>query len=242
MTPELRVGCCGFPVARASYFRRFQAVEIAATFTRLPGAETARRWRAEAPQGFEFSVRAPRIITHPEQRPGRVSRVGHFLQSDEVREAWKGTLAVADLLAARFIVFETPDSFYPNADHFRDLYRFFKEARRGGASFVWDPRGGGWEEGLLHKVVSDLGLILAADPLGGRQPSPRLRYLRLRGRRGGRRVERGVSFTDGELRQVREACSGAPSNVFFGNNAMWRDAGRFQDSLLPAPPAWRGRR
>ncbi len=37
---------------------------------------------------------------------------------------------IARALKARFVVFQTPASFYPNSDHLRDMYRFFKPMRR----------------------------------------------------------------------------------------------------------------
>ncbi|MDE2291307.1 MAG: DUF72 domain-containing protein, partial [Elusimicrobia bacterium] len=63
MGPELHVGCRGFPVARERYFQRLRAVEVSDTRRRLPRLETARRWRAEAPPGFAFSLVVPAAVT-----------------------------------------------------------------------------------------------------------------------------------------------------------------------------------
>lgn len=46
------------------YAKSFNAVEINNTFYRLPKPEVIKRWREQAPQGFIFSCKASRYITH----------------------------------------------------------------------------------------------------------------------------------------------------------------------------------
>jgi len=48
MAMDVRVGCCGFPMAKADYYRYFPVVEIQQTFYNLPRIQTAGRWREEA--------------------------------------------------------------------------------------------------------------------------------------------------------------------------------------------------
>ena len=45
---SIRVGCCGFPMTKAEYYRYFPVVEIQQTFYNLPRVQTAARWREEA--------------------------------------------------------------------------------------------------------------------------------------------------------------------------------------------------
>lgn len=56
----------GVPRSRwlAHYARRFNAVEINASFYREVRAETYRRWIAQTPAGFRFAVKAHRYLTH----------------------------------------------------------------------------------------------------------------------------------------------------------------------------------
>ncbi|MBI2304330.1 MAG: DUF72 domain-containing protein [Chloroflexi bacterium] len=42
---ELHIGCGGFPVTRAEYYRHFSAVEVRQTFYKPPTLATAQRWR-----------------------------------------------------------------------------------------------------------------------------------------------------------------------------------------------------
>lgn len=56
------VACSGFPVPVSRYFREFQGVEISETELGIPGAGTVRRWLREAPEGFVFTLLAPKEI------------------------------------------------------------------------------------------------------------------------------------------------------------------------------------
>lgn len=227
MTGRVSIGCRGFPVGRERYFRELAAVEVSDTRKRLPRPETARRWREEAPPGFEFSLVVPAAITHPpEGSPRAAEACGHFRDAPLVRRAWEAFEAVAAAVSPRWVVFETPASFYPHAGLLKDMYAFFRAARRGGATFVWACHGGGWDPRFQAKVAADLKLTLASDPLNGAAPSGAQRYLRVAGRVADKRLERGVSFTDAELKAILFAADGGSAAVFLGNTDCWKDARR----------------
>ena len=46
------------------YAERFDTVELNNTFYRLPNEGTLQQWAAQVPDGFRFSLKASRIITH----------------------------------------------------------------------------------------------------------------------------------------------------------------------------------
>jgi uncharacterized protein YecE (DUF72 family) len=46
------------------YARRFDTVELNATFYRLPRYATAERWASEVPSGFRFAIKVSRYLTH----------------------------------------------------------------------------------------------------------------------------------------------------------------------------------
>ncbi len=76
----VRIGCSGwsyehwrglvYPERGSSgrwlelYARRFDTVEVNATFYRLPTRRAVERWAAETPAGFCFAVKASRYLTH----------------------------------------------------------------------------------------------------------------------------------------------------------------------------------
>jgi uncharacterized protein YecE (DUF72 family) len=78
--PQIRIGCSGWqyrhwrgdfypadlPTSRwfAHYARTFDTVEINNSFYRLPPPETFEGWRAQAPRGFLYAVKASRFLTH----------------------------------------------------------------------------------------------------------------------------------------------------------------------------------
>jgi uncharacterized protein YecE (DUF72 family) len=230
LTEALRVGCAGFPVGRDRYWRSLSFVE-ARTGEAMPRPATLAAWRADAPEGGEFSVSAFRLITHaPSDRgfppagrrlsPARRLQCGGFRESLEAYEAWLATKTAAETLGARLVVFETPPSFAPGPDRLRDMYRFFKGAARGRLTLVWQPRAGEWTPRLADKVCADLGLLRAFDPLREAPPARgSLRYLRPRGPRvGGLGVD--------ELSTIRAAAADVPSYVVFSHRDAFRDAER----------------
>ncbi|MFH2203802.1 MAG: DUF72 domain-containing protein [Elusimicrobiota bacterium] len=222
-------------MARARYFQHLRAVEIASTFLQLPRRSTLERWRRDIPPQTQLSVSAWRPLTHPcasgilpRLRPrisrDRMLRYGHFRSTPEVREAWSLFGEALELLRPNFVLFRTPATFYPGADPLRDMYRFFKDLRRGGASFVWMPDGK-WEARMIRQICRDLNLIHGTDPLAGAGECGGVHYFRLAGRT---RYDRTCSYTDDELRTVYDRCAGKAAYVFFATHAMWKDAQRFQ--------------
>lgn len=199
-------------MSRARYFSAFKAVEIGSTFLRLPRLATVENWKREAPHGFEFSMRAWRDITHPP--------AGHFRAGIKTELAWDETRCVAASMGARFVVFETPASFFPDAGHLRDMYRFFKSIRRDKLALVWHPHGK-WEQSLVNKVCADLGLIQAINPLAvplllGKT----LNYFRLPAPPSG-------TYNDAEMKDIQRRSGELPSYIFFTHRNAWQDAQRF---------------
>jgi len=240
----IRVGCCGWPVSQSRYQEILSCVEIASSFEQPPQLATAKRWRETAPEEFAFSIRAPRLITHTaasptyERRPARLGsrallRCGHFKPTDEVAQAWEQMASVVRVLQAKFVVFQTPASFYANADHLRDLYRFFKTVRREGARFVWEPRGESWRPEMIRRVCRDLELIHAVDPMVAEPQAGAALYFRLHGRHAGGKIDFAHGYTDAELRHLIERCGGRSAYVFFNNAPMWQDARRFEALVHP---------
>ncbi|MBI4677857.1 MAG: DUF72 domain-containing protein [Elusimicrobia bacterium] len=176
----VRIGCCGFPVSRQRYYEAFRVVEVDSSFYQPPRQATAERWRREAPTGFQFTVKAWQLVTHPPtsptyrklgaDRPERLDRCGHFKRSPEVRLAWERTRRLARTLRAQIVLFQTPMSLRPDADKLRDLYAFFETVERGEFLLAWEPRGPAWTEKLVARVLADLDLVHAADPLALQYP------------------------------------------------------------------------
>src|SRR3954462_903884 len=63
------VGCCGWTEAQSRYFQDFPVIEIQTTFYQPPAVAVAKRWKAQAPAGFEFCIKAWQLIPHTPASP-----------------------------------------------------------------------------------------------------------------------------------------------------------------------------
>lgn len=240
----IRIGCVGFPVARERYFKEFGAVEIFQSFYQPPGEDTVKRWRAQAPKDFQFTLAAWQVITHPGDAatyskmrrkvdPKDRRHYGHFKDTMQVREAWRETKRLADALDAKVILFATPPSFYPNSTTIRDMRRFFSEIDRGQRLLAWEARGGGWEAGLIGRLCKELKLIHAVNPLVRKPAEGRFAYYRLAGTFKDRRVDRSHKHDPKQFEDLVEGLKGKEALVFFDNASKWSDAKKFRDVVHP---------
>lgn len=230
-------GTCGFGRRQSEVFRDLQAVEIQQTFYRLVAVSVAKRWRAAAPNAFVFSVKASQFITHPASSPtyrrsGRTvpeseaASYGGFQDTSPVREGWQATLAVAEAVRARAIVFQCPASFGPSETHIASLYGFFGGIKTS-AMRVWEPRGA-WPTHLVETLCEDLDLVHGVDPFAAEPATYGLAYFRLHGSPPGPRMYR-YAYTDADLAKLRATCDEYDDAfVLFNNLSMHTDAVRFR--------------
>jgi uncharacterized protein YecE (DUF72 family) len=235
------VGCCGFTRSRSEYYRSFGLVEIQESFYRLPRIETARRWREQAPAGFEFTMKAWQPITHPLSSPTyRRSglsiapelreRYGFFRASEEVRSAWERTAALARALDCRVVLLQCPASFRECPEHVANLRSFCRDLDRGPFLLAWEPRGP-WKEQTVQGLCRELDLLHCVDPLVQAPLWGDPLYLRLHGGPGYRH-----RYTAEELSRLRAMVAGRPAYVLFNNLDRFDDALSFLH-ILNAPGA-----
>ncbi len=236
----VKVGCCGFPMKRAEYYRRFPLVEIQQTFYNLPRLSTVERWREEAlacRPTFEFSLKAWQLITHEPSSPtyrrlrtpipqADAELYGSFRWTGPVQTAWARTAEVARILGATVIVFQCPARFTPTDPHAENLRHFFRSIEREGFVMAWEPRGE-WPPALVAALCKDLDLVHVVDPLKAVPQSGGIRYFRLHGVTGYRYLH-----TDQDLERIAAQCTADPSSYFLFNNLfMGEDALRLQRLL-----------
>jgi uncharacterized protein YecE (DUF72 family) len=130
-------------------------------------------------------------------------------------------LAARTALAARITLLPTPPDLTPGKRD-RDLLaalvaRLPREAEH---IWVWEPSGP-WEASEAGELATELGLVLAFDPLLAPRPPGRIAYARLRAL-GARK-----SFSDAALEQVAEQLALEPD----GDSFVAIDAER---SFVPA--------
>ena len=229
----MKVGTCGFGVAKEAYAQAFSCVEIQHTFYQPPQIKTLERWRREMPANFEFTLKAWQLITHDAKSPTyrRLKRklseterqeAGYFRTTDIVSEAWKTTLASAKALKAKTILFQCPASFGPTEENIANMEKFFSAIERHDLNLCWEPRGD-WDSAVVKSICTKLGLGHVVDPFVAKTTTPNHCYFRLHGRNGWR-----YQYETGELEEFASALPKRKAGyVFFNNSNMIEDAVKF---------------
>lgn len=188
---NIKIGCCGFPIAKARYFNAFNVVELQQTFYHPPDDKVIKKWHEESPMDFEYTLKAWQLITHepksPTYRrlrikipPSRQKDYGFFRPTDEVFSAWERTSRIAGVLKSRVIVFQCPPGFTPTAENKKNMKRFFSSIERKDFILAWEPRGR-WNESEIKAICEELDLIHVVDPFKASPLWGKIRYYRLHG-------------------------------------------------------------
>ena len=224
------IGCCGWAEAQARYVERFATIELQTPFYQPPSNAVALRWKALAPESFQFCMKAWQLITHTPASPtyrrlaAPVSAqerdlYGSFRPTEQVALAWERTREIASLLDARVLVFQCPKSFGPTRENVRNLRGFFEGMERGPWMLAWEPRGEDWAPELVRKLCAGLGLVHCVDPFVSDPVYGDALYWRLHGLGGYR-----YRYTDEDLdllrAKLREFSEGRGPNYLMFNN-IW---------------------
>lgn len=213
----ITVGCAGFPVPATRYFREFMFVEVQETHVSLPGPGTIRRWRREAPEGFQFALLGPREIGQEGFRDGKV-----------IETALKSIEAVAEELAARSAVFVGPPEFAPSKANKGILRDFLAGVKKRFERVVFEPPAG-WDLDECDELVTEIGALVARDPLTSGLSKLKVAYYRLHGPAGHK-----SRYEDPAIERLAEIARGAKhtdATYVFTNVDMFADAKRFKKAL-----------
>ena len=161
----MRIGCAGWNIPKQlasefandgthleRYSRRFLCTEINSSFHRAHRFQTWQRWAESVPENFQFSVKAPRAITHE-----------RLLQPD--RAQLNGFLQQIDLLRKKLgpILFQLPPSLEFNARRSTAFFTLLREMHNG--DVVLEPRHESWFQSCAGDLLTDFRVArVAADP------------------------------------------------------------------------------
>ena len=236
----MKLGMCGFTIGAAAYVRQFAVVEVQQTFYDPPPLPTIEKWRSQAPQDFEFTMKAWQVITHfgTSSTYRRLRRTfgdreradaGGFRLNSTTLSAWETTLDAQRALRATAILFQCPASFKAIDENVAAMRRFFAAIERpAGVPLLWEPRGP-WPDALTLSLCRDLGLVHAVDPFVRPSLTPELLYWRLHGNKSAY-----ANYTDDELHQlITWLPSGGTIDayVLFNNIPRVKDIKRFRELL-----------
>jgi len=235
----IKIGCCGFPVKKSTYYSEFEVVEVQKTFYDPRGVNTFRKWRDEAPKEFEFTIKAWQGVTHPVKSPtwkrykgelkGSKDNYGLLKYTEEVKWAWEQTLEAADSLDADKIIVQLPPSLDWDS-HQDNIVKTLEYMCGSGKKLIIEPRHPSWFKESVFKLFRDIGLTFCTDPFKNNivDVGGDLIYLRLHGI-GGYKYQ----YTDEDLKNLYNLVSkyidaGRPIYVMFNNVYMYDDAKCFK--------------
>ena len=127
------------------YAGRFPTVEINYTFYRLPTEKLLRGWSAATPDGFAFTLKAPRRITHDQK----------LQRCEALVEAFCGAAAsLGPKLAV--LLFQLPPTFRKNTDVLREFLALLPP----GTKAAFEFRHASWLEGDVFAALRDRNVAL----------------------------------------------------------------------------------
>jgi uncharacterized protein YecE (DUF72 family) len=224
----IKVGCCGWAEAQQKYFKDFGVIEIQETFYQPGKISKYEKWRAAAPDDFEFVLKCWQLVTHdPKTYRIQISQpknYGFFKPTKEVFKAWNVMDRIAKTLKTKIVLFQTPPSFGP--ENSENLRKFFEKIEHN-YIFVWEPRGK-WQAEQIEKICKELELVHCVDPLKQKSVVGKINYFRLHGFPG---YNLYYKYGKEDFVKIKNACNRKINYVMFNNLSMLKDAKRFQKFL-----------
>jgi len=250
----IKVGCCGFAVrgGRKAYYKLFKLVELQSTFYKLPMLKTAERWRQEAPEDFEFTVKCWQAVTHPPTSPTwrkaglkvekeKLNKYGLLRPTEENFEAWKRTKEICKVLGAKICLIQCPPRFRCTPENVNNMRTFLSGISLNGIQIAWEPRGD-WKQHneTVRKLCKEFNMIHVVDIL---RYNPaiveKIAYTRLHGLNP-REYDYRYKYSDDDLKRlatrVKELKRQGAEEIYvlFNNVEMADDSRRFMELLYEA--------
>jgi len=205
----------------AAYSKAFNFVEANSTFYKIPPLKQVEKWRRMVPQDFEFTVRAPRTITHKNR----------LQPTPETLDNFQKILKVCEILKADVIHFQTPPSLKIEHASTKNLRDFASSVSLGKTRIALEVRGSPPSQ-LPSELVSTMrehNMIHCVDLSKNEMPAydSDILYSRLFGK-GHHNV---YQPTDEELRKIdKKASEGNFKKVIlsFHFTRMYKDAARLK--------------
>lgn len=213
----ITVGCAGFAVPATRYFKEYDFVEVQDTFRAVPGPGTIRRWRREAPEGFEFALIGPREIGQESFRAGKV-----------IETSLETLDSVAEQLSAKLAVFVAPNDFAQSRSNKSALKEFLKGVRKHFQTVVFDS-GPLWSPDDSDALAEDTKTIAARDPLTQGPSQRSTAYYRLPGPAGHKSRYEDPAID--RLAEIALAAKHERVHYVFTNVDMFADGKRFKKAI-----------
>jgi uncharacterized protein YecE (DUF72 family) len=223
---DVRVGCAGWSIPGehaghfpeegshlARYAQRFPAVEINSSFYRPHRPSTYARWAAETPEGFAFSVKVPKEITHRRRLVDAAEPLDRFLAETAELGDKRGPLLV-----------QLPPSLAFEAEVAGAFFAGLR--RRYEGAVACEPRHATWFSAAgdrllkgaeVARVAADPAVVPRAAEPGG---SADLVYVRLHGSPRMYHSAYPAEALDALAKRLAGAAATAPAWCIFDNTAL----------------------
>ncbi len=139
------------------YARRFSAVEIDATFYRVPSSRQVDGWRERTPEGFTFAAKVPQTVTHAEGAREALDDLDRFL--DVMRRL--GTKLGPLLFQFPYVAKGRDADEYATGDRFRAHLASVLDRLPGDLAFAVEVRNERWVAPPLLDLLRSRGVALA---------------------------------------------------------------------------------
>ncbi|MGD0978009.1 MAG: DUF72 domain-containing protein [Candidatus Bathyarchaeia archaeon] len=133
------------PAFLAEYAKHFDTVELDNTFYRIPSTSATKTWREQTPEGFLFSAKFPRVITHVKMLRNCEREVDIFISRMSQLQDKLGPLLL-----------QFPSSF--GAKHFPDLREFLSTLPKG-YRYAVEVRNKDWAGEKLDSLLRENGVV-----------------------------------------------------------------------------------
>jgi len=182
--PVIRLGCAGWsykdwdgtfypkglPAAQqlGFYAQEFDCVEIDSTFYAIPAVAMVNGWAAKTPEGFLFSPKFPRVVTHDKELHGADAEVGLYLERMCLLGEKLGPMLIQMAPSFRAAHFERTAQF---------LQRLPRQRPDGGRlEYAIEFRHRSWATEETQAMLRERGVCLAAGAadVGAQGAAPRL--------------------------------------------------------------------
>ncbi len=213
----ITVGCSGFAVPATRYFREYGFVEVQETHRAIPGPGTIRRWRREAPDGFQFALLGPREISQESFRSGKV-----------IETALKTLEAVQEELLAQVAIFIAPTEFVNSRPNRIALKEFLGVVKTRFTTVVFDV-GSSWNPDEADELAEETSSLAARDPLQHGVSRRGHAYYRLPGPAGHKSRYEDPAIE--RLADIAKAAEHEHAHYVFTNVDMFADGRRFKRAV-----------
>lgn len=154
----------------AFYCRRFATAEINNSFYRLPAEKTLSSWRDSTPDGFIFTIKASRYLTHMKKLKDAEKPLQSFINRAAVLGKKLGP-----------ILFQLPPHWHCNAERLRSFLDILPDGYR----YAFEFRDESWFDEYVYQALADKDAAFCMYHLEGRLSPKKVTadfvYIRLHG-------------------------------------------------------------